>query len=488
MRRRSTLLWSGGNPQTRQTTLEDITRSRMADVWFSIHCVGINAPIYISEIVEKATNPNFRFFDLNTCGPHVTRRDEMTLKLWVKSEVKSAYSPLVELHLSLQSLQFVGKTLDNFHQPLPPNSILFHLPDGIYTNLTDLPHDESGITTKGSNTTVFRGDVQPTSSYDALMRLANLDDCIQDALATREILETQINAILLNNKQDIEKVKMAVQAQERIALVRRALSAEKKQLRTATQHREDIIASIAARRKAMTAGRDVQERALSHLPDAQEKMSVSARLVEKNAEERKGQIRRICEDLLVIYPIEPVLGKALSFTIAGLVLPNSCFTDIDRESVAAALGHVAHLVYLLSFYLSIPLPYPIKPYLSNSIIHDPISVDLPQRTFPLYPVSVQYRFEYGVFLLNKNIEVLMNRKGLRVFDIRHTLPNLKYLLYILTAGTSDLPARKAGGIRGLFLGRLPSGLSRQTSEDSLASTADMTNPRKLVELSQAPRD
>lgn len=34
-------------------------------------------------------------------------------------------------------------------------------------------------------------------------------------------------------------------------------------------------------------------------------------------------------------------------------------------------------------------------------------------------------------------------------DLRHTLPNLKYLLTVLTEGKGDLPIRKKGGIRGL---------------------------------------
>jgi hypothetical protein len=70
--------------------------------------------------------------------------------------------------------------------------------------------------------------------------------------------------------------------------------------------------------------------------------------------------------------------------------------------------------------------------------------------FPLYSKGVDtYRFEYGVFLLNKNIEMvrlnlqfstvspnglsqLMAERDLRALDIRHTLPNLKNLLLTLT--------------------------------------------------------
>ncbi|KAE8154946.1 UV radiation resistance protein and autophagy-related subunit 14-domain-containing protein [Aspergillus avenaceus] len=476
--RRNTLPWSDPNPRTRQVKLEDITRSRMADTWFSIHCEHVEAPVYVSEVVENATNPSFRSFDLNMCGPLVSRSDSLTLRLWARTTAMEEFMLLVEFQLHLGSLQFLGKSLDSFHQPLPSNSVLFHFSDGVYGNLTDLPPAWVPLPAKASKSS--DKNALPTSSYDALMRLANLDECIQDALNTRERLETQISTILERNQRALAVTSEASRARDKLALTKQAVMSERKQLRMTSKRREDLIASIRARKEAMQCGRQTQARTRSHLPDAQEKLHSSAKLLEKDREESKGQIRRISEDLLAIYPIEPIFDKPLAFTIAGIALPNSNFVDIDRDAVAAALGYTAHLVYLLSFYLSLSMPYPINPYLSNSLIQDPVSVALPQRTYPLYPVNVQYRFEYGVFLLNKNIEFLLNKQGLRVLDIRHTLPNLKYLLYVLTAGTAEIPARKAGGIRGLLPGRLtPSTMSRRGSEDSVAYS-ESNLPRKML--------
>ncbi|KAF7589264.1 hypothetical protein BBP40_004522 [Aspergillus hancockii] len=475
--RRNTLPWSDPNPHKRQVKLEDITRSRMADTWFSIHCDKIEGPVYVSEVVHNATNPSFRSFDLNMCGPLVSRSDELTLKLWTKTVAMEEYELLVELQLHLQSLQFLGKSLDSFHQPLPANSVLFHFSDGVYGNLTDLP--PAWVPLPAKDPKYADGNALPTSSYDALMRLANLDECIQDALITREKLEAQISSILERHQKALAVTSEASRARDKLALTKQAVMSEKKQLCATSRRKEELIASLRARREAMARGRQTQERARSHLPDAQEKLRSSTKLLEKDTEELKGQIRRISEDLLAMYPIEPIPDKPLAFTIAGIALPNSTFADIDRDAVAAALGYTAHLVYLLSFYLSMSIPYPINPYLSNSLIQDPVSVSLPQRTYPLYPVNVHYRFEYGVFLLNKNIEFLLNKQGLRVLDIRHTLPNLKYLLYVLTAGTSEIPARKAGGIRGLVPGRLTPSVSRRGSEDSVAYS-ESNLPRKML--------
>ncbi|KAL2817720.1 UV radiation resistance protein and autophagy-related subunit 14-domain-containing protein [Aspergillus cavernicola] len=482
-RRKSTLLpWSDPNPQIRQVKLEDIARSRMANTWFSIHCDGLDEPVYVSEIVEDAMNPSFRAFNLDICGPLVSRMDQLTLKLWVKTATVDDYVVLVELQLHLQSLQFLGRSLDSFHQPLPTNSIIFHFPDGVYTNLTDIPPVWTPIPTssfKSSDTAAL-----PTSSYDALMRLANLDECIQDALITRERLESQINSILDKNQHAVRTASEASRAQDKFLLTRNAVAAERKQLRLTNKRKEELIASLKARKEAMERGTCTREKVRSHLPDARVKLGSSTKLLDQNTEQTKGQIRRISEDLLDIYPIEPIFDKPLAFTIAGLALPNSNFTDVDRDVVAAALGYTAHLVYLLSFYLSIPVPYPITPYLSNSLIQDPVSTSLPQRTYPLHPVHVQYRFEYGVFLLNKDIEFLLNKQGLRALDIRHTLPNLKYLLYVLTARSSEIPARQVGGIRGLLPGRLTPSLSRRGSEDSVAYGETILSRRGMSPMSK----
>jgi len=96
-----------------------------------------------------------------------------------------------------------------------------------------------------------------------------------------------------------------------------------------------------------------------------------------------------------------------------------------------------------------------------------------QRIFPLYTKgTIRFRFDYAVFLLNKDIECLAESQGLKVMDIRHTLPNLKYLLYVCSAGNSELPARKAGGVRGLFSGvNTPLSSRRSSDASNLGETA-----------------
>jgi UV radiation resistance-associated gene protein len=470
LRRRSTLHWTGAGPLLKQQKLEEIAASRLADTWFSIHCKNVFEPVYISEIMDKSMNPSFRFFDLNALGPHVGRLSEMRLRLWAKNSKMEEYTMLIDIELSLSSLQFIGKDLENFHHPLPENCLLFHLTDGIYTSFTDMPVEGHGRYLDCAGP-AKSGHAENTSSYDALMRLANLDECIQDALATRARLEGQISNLLQKNADCLEIVNKGSMAKEKHATVIRVVSMEKRQIRQLHKRKDELRQGFQLRRGAMKSAGEAQTAGQGRLQEARKKCQEIQSRIQSGADERNGQIRRICEELSLIYPVDPIKNKALHFSIRGIHLPNSAFDDTNRDEIAAALGFTSHLVHLLSLYLSTPLPYPIFPNGSTSTIEDPISVAIAQRIFPLYPTNASFKFEYGVFLLNKDIEFLMSRSGLRMLDIRHTLPNLKYLLYVLTAGKGELPARRAGGVKGLVVGRASPSLSRRGSDDSVASGA-----------------
>ncbi|KAF1849215.1 UV radiation resistance-associated gene protein [Cucurbitaria berberidis CBS 394.84] len=479
-RRRMTMEWTNASPLTRQKKLEDITAGRMADTFFTLHVEGYEGPVYISEVAEKAMNPNFKFFDLGPCGPSVTRLNKLTVRVWAKTETMEGWQYLMEYTVLLRSLQFIGKTLGRFRHPLPPNCILFHMTDGIYTSFTDLPVQERARQDVLAQPKIHPdGRVLTSSSYDALMRLSTLDDCIQDALATRDRIADEIGSILEVNKDAISTVEQVPETEENLKTVQDAVTAEKRRVVAVRRRRDELQANIKNRREKMQAGREQQSRVDANLPEYKAKHSEIQELAVRLEEDITGQRRRICEDLQRIFPIEPVPGKSLAFTIRGLMLPNSAFDDAKEDVTSAALGYVAQVISSLSPYLSVILPYPISLHGSTSTIDDPLAIGQSKqnnlRTYPLYMKGVvRYRFEYGVFLLNKNIEILSNALGLRPMDIRHTLPNLKYLLYIATAGKGELPARKAGGIRGLL--RQDGVLSRTGSMSSTITASSSGTP------------
>ncbi|KAF2452053.1 UV radiation resistance-associated gene protein [Karstenula rhodostoma CBS 690.94] len=488
LRRRSTLEWMGANPLTRQKKLEDITDSRMADTFFTIHVHDQKEPVYISEVAERAMNPNFRFFDLSSSGPSVTRLDKLTVNVWAKHDPDN-WHHLIQFTAHLGSLQFIGKTLGNFEHPLPQNCILFHMTDGIYTSFTDIPiADQLRANNNLAPPKENSEGTLKSSSYDAIMRLNTLDDCIQDALATRDRLAEEIEVILHENREAIDSVEQVPEAEERAKTVEAAVVTERRRVEAARRRVEEKKASTQRRRELMQQGRTLQSEKENEMVKEREE---HVQLKDSNAhvqDEIAGQRRRLCEDLQVVYPIEPVKGKALLFTVRGLQLPNFEFEDAREDVTSAALGYVAEMVSLLSLYFDLLLPYPIKVNGSTSTIDDPLAMSTANhpgpRTYPLFMRAVvRYRFEYGVFLLNKNIEILSNNIGIKPLDIRQTLPNLKYLLFVATAGKGELPLRKAGGIKGLL--RQQGVLSRTASMDSTgtassASTA-VAEPKPRIE-------
>ncbi|KAI1396286.1 UV radiation resistance protein and autophagy-related subunit 14-domain-containing protein [Hypoxylon fuscum] len=441
VRRRSTTL-ANVSPITRQKQLEYTVESRAADVFFSLHCDDEDEPVYISEVGERATNFNFRFFDLTQAGSSVTRQSQFLIKIWAKRQL--SWSLLLTEQVDLRGLNYLG---DIRNQHFPPNCLVFHLLDGIYS-----------LELSSKKPEPKQAPTLPTSSYNALMKLSNLDNSIQDALATRETLTAQINSLLERTPPSV-----VPQAQESAHLASNYVSAQTRALRAAQTRRADLQASIAARRTAIEEGRAAQTRAAEDVQHAYTKMPQARASQAAARESIHGQRRRICEDLARIFPIAPhASGAALAFRICGLALPNTDYdptlTSATEDALSAALGHVAQLTHLLQFYLAVPLPYTVCPFGSRSSIRDDISL-LPdsQREFPLFlrgGATAQYRFDYAWFLLNKDIEALCVAAGLKVVDIRHTLPNLKYLLYVCSAGRDEVPERKRGGVRGLWAGRM----------------------------------
>ena len=281
------------------------------------------------------------------------------------------------------------------------------------------------------------------------MRLSNLDDCIQDALTTRNKLAAQISSLLREQKKSLETINAFSQAEEKLATTNRFLAVSRKSLKSTHARKSELQSSLETRRATISSGNTSQDISKSQLESLKEDLVIRRGLQQETKTALTGQIRRVCENLLSIYPIEPFDQKPLSFTIRDFHLPNAASTflaEADPVVTAAALGHVAHIVNLLSLYLLTSIPYPPSPHGSTSTILDPVSANLPSaaaRTFPLYQKSaVAYRFEYGVFLLNSDIELLMSKQGSRMVDLRHTLPNMKYLLTVLTTGKGELPVRK----------------------------------------------
>ncbi|KOS21668.1 UV radiation resistance-associated protein [Escovopsis weberi] len=452
--RRASLSLAHATPATRQARLESLVDDIVGDVFFSLHVDSLEEPIYISEVRERSTNFNFQFFDFADQASLISRSCRVTVRLWAKRP-GSLWIFLLEELIDLRELNFIGTLRD---RKFPQNALIFHLEDGIYS--IDFPSWESEPK---------RAAPIATSAYSALMKLANLENSIADAIETQQRIMDQINTILEQST--------AVEpdtAGEEVALAQKYLILQRRANKQAKKEREERRESLRRRRAAIAQGRELQAQAERDITDNREKLETSRGLLEQTQRHIRGQRRRICSDLADIFPIIPIPNQPpLSFQICGITLPNSIYDgptarSLNEDVLSAGLGVVTLLTQHLQYYLSCSLPYPLTPFGSRSHTRDDISLlekdQTSRRDFPLYlprggSTAGQWRFEYAWFLLNKNIETLCASQGLKVVDIRHTLPNLKYLLYVCSAGTDEVPLRKKGGVRGLWAGRLRGRLS-----------------------------
>ncbi|RCI13061.1 hypothetical protein L249_0694 [Ophiocordyceps polyrhachis-furcata BCC 54312] len=480
---------------TRHNKLRKLVETSVAQVFFSLHVDEEAEPVYVSELRQPSANFDFPHFDLTTQPPPISRSSQVTVRIWSKRPGQEAWIFVLNHVVDLRHLNFIGSLID---RRFPPNALVFHLVDGLYS--LDFP--PRTVDAKQAPSVA-------TSSYSSLMKLANLESSVRDALETRDDLVAQINAVLDQSPPDATD-----SALEDVARAEKYVAKQRRALRQAESRRHDLAASLVARRAAIRAGREAHARAEAEMSGHRDRLAASKALLDRTAEQIHGQRRRICSDLADIFPITPERdAPPLSFRICNLPLPNSRYdaTSADEHVLSAALGLAALLTRHLQLYLSHPLPYPLCPYGSRSLVRDDIShlsdsannnnnnnnnnnhntnnksQPSPRREFPLYlprggSTTGQWRFEYGWFLLNKDIETLCASQGLRVVDIRHSLPNLKYLLYVCSAGSRDLPERHRGGVKGLWAGSLR-GMARGGVDGNAADVdGDETNSRLLLSV------
>ncbi|CAD7696004.1 unnamed protein product [Ostreobium quekettii] len=140
-------------------------------------------------------------------------------------------------------------------------------------------------------------------------------------------------------------------------------------------------------------------------------------------------------------------------------------SDPDQcQRTAAALGYVAHMVHLLGLYLDVPPRFPIYPKGSRSLIYNcapaedhmdvqgngwltsgpwrksPTSPGRPvaPEVFPLYYQGTdRSRFAYAIYLLDKDIEQLLNAHGIKPTGPSYVLQSFYSLVAAASSALSN---------------------------------------------------
>ncbi|GJE87893.1 hypothetical protein PsYK624_039770 [Phanerochaete sordida] len=289
------------------------------------------------------------------------------------------------------------------------------------------------------------GGERKSATWQDLFKLVTLQGVIKDTANSLSDIVQEIDSLVTTN--DVST--LTREASERDAWV--------KELRGEVDSVEESSRNLSARLQAKKDELRIRRKTLeearrAHDEDLRQEAEADAQISAERAQ--LNQLRRrippmqnaLITTLAFVFPIDLLSPPDLLFTILDvpLPIPNGptepapplslpSHKEINEETIATALGYAAQVVQSLAAYLGIRLTYPVTCVGSRSLIKDGISHMVGPRMFPLFSKGVDtYRFEYAVFLLNKDIELLMAERNLRALDMRHTLPNLKNLLLTLT--------------------------------------------------------
>ncbi|XP_026412480.1 UV radiation resistance-associated gene protein-like isoform X2 [Papaver somniferum] len=295
-----------------------------------------------------------------------------------------------------------------------------------------------------------------------LARLWSLSSALKKSKEKKDLLQQKLESLIqvraeqLNRSNELEVMKQKLEAKRLVmgnSLTRSNVIAE-----DVRSQKEHLIVSI---KSLLVAGRGLSVSS-NQLQEAYRLLSGERGHVRLKKLQKMLQMRQqyMVAQVSFLYPIKASAAltngekldssstsSQIGLAVSGLSLKKTSFF-VDKKEVqksATALGYVAHVVSLIASYLEVPLRYPLRLGGSHSYIHDYApSVELLTSTstsgsallsnskpteFPLFLEGQDTtRAAYAIFLLNKDLEQILNFIGVESLGPRHILANLMELL------------------------------------------------------------
>ncbi|KAF9925558.1 hypothetical protein FBU30_004671 [Linnemannia zychae] len=401
--------------------------------YFTLHDPTNDEVIYTSDTVMSSNNPKYSPLEEHEfLNPSKRRMNSVVVRIWAGYQ-QSEYCLLLEWKVDLCCLRYIGKELRDLPSGLPNNMIIFVFESGFYTAPDDdEPTDHPHAPPMEPITSLSNSGLTQSYTYETVMRLNNLHECIADTKKSRDEIKHSIETAMKKENAPMILQKRRSEYTERLWHLQRQVGHELNVLEKAQERVKALRKEHAIRRKALEDSRErgqTQEMYLEENVNNLTKNKDSLFLVLKEYSTKRMEL---IATLFTIFPITESENDPNLLKICKVPLPNSVYNGMDEDLVSIALGFACHLVVMLAYYLNVPLRYPLTPMGSRAFVTDPVSLLVGPKEFPLYGKGQdRNRFEYGVFLLNKDIEQLLNSQGLQFMDLRQTLPNIRYLMETL---------------------------------------------------------
>lgn len=433
---------------------------------FALYSPESTKPVYIS---EPRSGPNADFDEFSVWNVHSRDSSLVGISVWElrgNKDTSNQWSKCFSSKIDLERLIYAGSSLSKLDTQLhfSRNSFVLVLTDGCYVedenskfgrfqskSMVDLkvkprsmspaPHHRR-TPSKASSTTDLPGGLDFLSTYtlsfDTLMKIQTLEECIHDSERAQSVVIDKIDSTL--NNCSFEQTQYISSLSDTLSRTKQAVDATRLEIASVRRQIQHMRRSIDRRKQLMGRGNTVCIKASNTATNCMDMAKKSRIVISALAETRLAHLARLSSQLGQVYNIEPT-RKPLQFSICGICLPHLTTLlnyTFDEDEVGASYGFLTELVAALSKYMAVPMRYPIQPLSSNSVIFDPISSIQGSRLFPLFTKGqLLYRFEYGVYLLSKDVEQLMSAAKLQTADISLILANVKNLLLVLSTNATS---------------------------------------------------
>uniref|UniRef100_A0A8C4R1D1 UV radiation resistance associated gene n=1 Tax=Eptatretus burgeri TaxID=7764 RepID=A0A8C4R1D1_EPTBU len=399
---------------------------------FSLHaCLDntVQSEFYTSEVIRDSLNPTWCSLDFGLLPERLdTSVSQLVVRVWACQG--ESVLLLLEWNVHLDGLSYIGPQI----KADAPNSLIFGLTDGYY-RAPILGKPKSSTKNRQSQLQVEPSAVRTSYSVFSLLRLHTAQKAIRQTQLAVKKVHMRINERLKVEAGRTQMLKEQEILVLGVATLRSELDRQVRDLSRLTNALAAARTSNAEREVVIEKHKSAFQLEHDGLRDKLKKLAEKRQQLQKINSQLLQRRRQIFSELSHIYPITVIKTQNQRETddhfICQVRLPNSeNFHAKEDPSIAVALGFTAHLVSMLALFLEVPLRYPLQQHGSRSRVQDLITDKLSdkEREFPLYSKGAErVHFEYGVYLLNKNVAQLRYCLGLNTTDLRQTLPNLREL-------------------------------------------------------------